>query len=270
MKLTRESFVRLLEFIEKFPHYFIGSNADLPIVGGSILSHDHFQGGNHLFPMAKAESEREFRMKDFQDIRASRVKWPMSVIRLEGKDRERLVEAALHIFRTWQNYSDEEAQILSHTGDTPHNTVTPIARRSGEDYQLDIVLRNNRTNDEYPDGIFHPHRELHHIKKENIGLIEVMGLAVLPSRLKKELKDLTPCLVNRESLKAIDEESELYKHKPWCEEILDKYNDVNEDNAEELLQREVGLRFLKVLEDAGVFKRTPEGIEAFDRFIDQL
>lgn len=270
MKISKETFIRLLDFIEKFPHYFIGSNADLPIVGGSILSHDHFQGGNYDFAMAKAQVEKEFNIDKYKDIKVGRVKWPMSVVRLEGKDKESLIESAYYIYNKWKVYSDETVDILSNTNGIPHNTVTPIARMKDEKFQLDLVLRNNRITEKYPDGIFHPHRELHHIKKENIGLIEVMGLAVLPARLKTELKDLEYYLVDKDNIEQISEKEELMKHKEWCKEIISQYSNINDDNVKEILQREVGIKFSKVLEHAGVFKRDKEGQGAFDKFINSL
>lgn len=266
MKISKESFIRLLDFTERFPHYFIGSNADLPIVGGSILSHDHFQGGNYEFAMAKAPLEMEFNIEKFKNVKIGRIKWPMSVIRLEGTDKESIIEAAYCVYKKWQDYSDETVDVLAYTNETPHNTVTPIARMKSGKFQLDLVLRNNRTTEMYPDGIFHPHRELHHIKKENIGLIEVMGLAVLPARLKTELKDLEYYLINKNSIEEINQE-DLVKHKEWCREIVSKYDNINSSNVKEILQKEVGIKFLKVLEHAGVFKRDKRGQEAFDKFI---
>ncbi|CDG01359.1 Putative Galactose-1-phosphate uridylyltransferase [Clostridium chauvoei JF4335] len=267
MRITEATFKRLLGFIEKFPHYFVGTNADLPIVGGSILAHDHFQGGNYEFSMAKAKVEKEFQIDKFNDVKIGKVKWPMSVIRLEGKDKESILKAAIYIYEKWKTYSDEEVDIHAFTGDTPHNTVTPIARRNGENYQFDLVLRNNRTTEEFPYGIFHPHEELHHIKKENIGLIEAMGLAILPSRLKKELKEIKYFLLNTERISEIDEKEELLKHKLWVLEIINKYKNINEENVEDILQQEVGLKFLAVLKDAGVYKRDEKGQYAFDKFI---
>jgi UDPglucose--hexose-1-phosphate uridylyltransferase len=266
MKISKETFVRLLDFTERFPHYFIGSNADLPIVGGSILSHDHFQGGNYEFAMANARVEKEFRVDKFKDVKVGRIKWPMSVIRLEGDNKKSVMEAAYYIHTKWRDYSDETVGILAYTDGIPHNTVTPIARMRLGKFQLDLVLRNNRTTEEYPHGIFHPHKELHHIKKENIGLIEVMGLAVLPARLKTELKDLEYYLVNKDNIKNIGEE-ELVKHKEWCMEIASKYDNINNSNVKEILQKEVGNKFSKVLEHAGVFKKDESGKDAFDRFI---
>ena len=267
MKLTKKSFERLLAFVEVFPHYFIGSNADLPIVGGSILTHDHFQGGRYTFAMEKAPIEKTFKLAKFPRVKAGTVKWPMSVIRLQGSKKD-LAEAADYILKKWRAYSDPKADILAKTGDTPHNTVTPIARRRGKAFELDIVLRNNRTTDEFPLGIFHPHAEVHHIKKENIGLIEVMGLAVLPARLAKELADLEPLLIKKD-LKAIEKDPALAKHAPWAKEMLAKYK-FTKANTQEILQKEVGRIFARVLEYAGVYKRTPEGQAAFERFLKKL
>lgn len=267
MKLTKKSFARLLNFVELLPHYFIGSNADLPIVGGSILTHDHFQGGRYTFAMAKAPVEKTFKIAKFPRVKAGIVKWPMSVIRLNGPKQD-LIEAGDYILKKWRTYSDPKADIIAKTGDTPHNTVTPIARRKGNSYELDIVLRNNRTTDEFPMGIFHPHAEVHHIKKENIGLIEVMGLAVLPARLAKELKDLGPYLIRKDTA-GIRKNETLAKHAPWAEELLKKHT-FTAKNTSEILQAEVGRVFAKVLEYAGVYKRTPEGKAAFERFIKKL
>lgn len=270
MKISRETYVRLLDFAEQFPHYFIGSNADLPIVGGSILSHDHFQGGRYEFPMAKAEIEKEFVIDEFKGVTVGRVKWPMSVLRIEGMDKKEVVNAAEYIMKKWDNYSDESVGIVSYTDRIPHNTVTPIARMKSKRFQMDLVLRNNGTSKEYPDGIFHPHRELHHIKKENIGLIEVMGLAVLPPRLRGELKKLEGYLLNRDRVYEIGKDEELIKHKEWSNELLNKYPDISQGNVEEIIKKEVGLVFLRVLEDAGVYKRNDMGLSAFDRFMDSL
>ncbi len=267
MKLTKKSFERLLAFVEVFPHYFIGSNADLPIVGGSILTHDHFQGGRYTFAMEKAPVETTFKMAKFPRVKAGTVKWPMSVIRLQGSKKD-LAEAADYILKKWRAYSDPKADILAKTGDTPHNTVTPIARQRGKAFELDIVLRNNRTTQEFPLGIFHPHEEVHHIKKENIGLIEVMGLAVLPARLAKELADLEPLLIKKD-LKAIQKDPSLSKHAPWAEGLLAKYT-FTKANTQEILQKEVGKVFARVLEYAGVYKRNPEGKAAFERFLKKL
>ena len=267
MKLTKKSFARLLNFVEFLPHYFIGSNADLPIVGGSILTHDHFQGGRYTFAMEKAPVEQPFKLTKFPRVKAGLVKWPMSVIRLQGSKQD-LIDAGDYILKKWRAYSDPKADILAKTGTTPHNTVTPIARRRGKAFELDIVLRNNRTTEEFPLGIFHPHAEVHHIKKENIGLIEVMGLAVLPARLDKELKDLAAYLVRKDAA-GIRKNDALAKHADWAEELLKKHT-FTRQNAEEILQAEVGRVFARVLEYAGVFKRTPEGKAAFLRFIKKL
>ncbi len=262
MKISRLTFDRLLDFVEKFPHYFIGSNADLPIVGGSILSHDHFQGGNHRFAMELAADLKQFSIPGYGDIEVSILKWPMSAVRLRSRNRERLSELAGRILDTWRNYDDESVDILSNTAGEPHNTITPIARyRNG--FELDLVLRNNRTSEEHPLGIFHPHSEVHHIKKENIGLIEVMGLAVLPARLIKELKLLGACLGGQSS---IDQYEELEQHKTWFLELKDKYGNTEVDYGD-ILKHEVGKVFEKVLLDAGVFKQDVEGLEAFSKFI---
>lgn len=267
MKITKKTFARLLGFVEILPHYFIGSNADLPIVGGSILTHDHFQGGRYAFAMEKAPVERAFKLKKFPKVKAGVVRWPMSVIRLAG-NKEDLVNASDYILKKWRAYSDPRADVLAFSGKTPHNTITPIARRRGKLYEIDLVLRNNRTTKEFPLGIFHPHEEVHHIKKENIGLIEVMGLAVLPARLSAELAALEPLLV-KNNIKAIQKDPALSKHAAWARELLEKYK-FTPQNAKKILQKEVGLVFAKVLEYAGVFKRTPQGQEAFERFTKKL
>ncbi|MDV3428950.1 MAG: UDP-glucose--hexose-1-phosphate uridylyltransferase [Bacillota bacterium] len=268
MKISKETFDRLLEFTEKFPHYFIGSNADLPIVGGSILSHDHFQGGNYIFPMAKAETERSISFKGFPDIEAGIVKWPMSVLRIKGNSKERISKLSDIILSSWREYSDTTAEIHSHTGDTPHNTITPICRRRESSYEMDLVLRNNRTSKEHPLGIFHPHSEVHNIKKENIGLIEVMGLAVLPARLKDELELLSKYLIDK-SLD-ITKEPDLIKHEEWYKYLINKYDNVNRDNVNQILKQEVGSTFMTVLEHAGVYKRNSKGQAAFIRFINSI
>jgi UDPglucose--hexose-1-phosphate uridylyltransferase len=268
MKISRITFDRLLEFIDKFPHYFIGSNADLPIVGGSILSHDHFQGGNYEFAMAKAPIEKSFTFNNYPNIEAGIVKWPMSVIRLRSENRQEVSELGSIILDKWRSYSHEEVLILSHTDSTPHNTITPIARRRGNLFELDLVLRNNRTSDEHPLGIFHPHSEVHHIKKENIGLIEVMGLAVLPARLKTELEKLSKYLL--ESQEDINSQEELKKHIEWFDYLKSKYPNVNEKNVDEILKEEVGKKFMTVLEHAGVFKRDKKGQQAFLRFLNSI
>ncbi len=261
MKIDRGAFRKLLDFVTAFPHYFVGSNADLPIVGGSILSHEHFQGGHYTFAMETAGIEEAVTFPGYEDISAGIVNWPMSVIRLNGPDKNRIEELADRILTAWRGYSDESADILAFTGDEPHNTITPIARRRGEAYELDLVLRNNRTSAEHPLGIFHPHADKHHIKKENIGLIEVMGLAVLPSRLKKELSDLRDAIAAKAPLTG-----ELEKHAAWVQEIQAR-RELTEDNTMDVLLEETGRVFAAVLEDAGVYKCTPEGRAAFRRFI---
>lgn len=268
MKISKETFDRLLEFTEILPHYFIGSNADLPIVGGSILSHDHFQGGNYEFAMAKSPVEKSYKVKEFENINIGIVKWPMSVIRLNGPCREEVSILGEIILNKWKKYSDGSVDILANSNGEPHNTVTPIARRRGEMFELDLVLRNNRTSEEYPLGIFHPHNEVHHIKKENIGLIEVMGLAVLPARLIDELDELKKCLLDQ-SLN-IRAKEELEKHMDWYKEIKEKYDSINEENVDAILKEEVGKKFALVLEHAGVFKDTEEGRRAFEKFIKTL
>ena len=266
MKIDRACFGKLLDFVGQFPHYFVGSNADLPIVGGSILAHDHFQGGRYTFAMEKAPVETPFAFPGFGDVRAGIVKWPMSVVRLTAADPARLIELADRILTSWRGYTDESAVIYAETGGEPHNTITPIARRRGSDYELDLVLRNNLTTEEFPLGLYHPHPELHHIKKENIGLIEVMGLAVLPARLKAELAAVADALVSGADLRS----SELTeKHADWAEAFAPRYT-ITRENALEIVQRETGLVFAQVLEDAGVYKRTAEGKAAFLRFLEQV
>jgi len=262
MKIDRAAFNKLLDFVDLFPHYFLGSNADLPIVGGSILSHDHFQGGHYDFAMAKAPVETELRFKGFEDVQAGIVKWPMSVIRLRAADKHRVAELAEKILAAWRAYSDPSVTVFAETDGEPHNTITPIARRRGADFEMDLVLRNNLTTPEYPLGLFHPHQELHHIKKENIGLIEVMGLAVLPARLKTELKELEEILVSGGDLYATETSA---RHAPWAEELKTRYT-FTAENAEGILRQEVGVVFMKVLEHAGVFKRDEQGKAAFLRF----
>ena len=265
MAINKATFKKLLDFIKQFPHYMVGSNADLPIVGGSILSHDHFQGGNYEFPMAKAPIEYEFTFDGFEDIKAGIVKWPMSVIRLDATNPERLIEISDKILTAWRGYTDENAFIFAETNGVPHNTITPIARKKGDFYEMDLVLRNNITTEEHPLGVYHPHSELHHIKKENIGLIEVMGLAVLPSRLKNEMTELADAYLKGMDIKA---DKKLSIHADWMEEITQKYNDINADNINSILEKEIGIVFSKVLEHSGVFKRTEEGTNAFKRFIE--
>ena len=267
MKINKVAFVKLLDFVKQFPHYMAGSNADLPIVGGSILSHDHFQGGGYVFAMAKAPYEDEFTMKDFPNVHAGIVKWPMSVIRLQGKDTAEIADAADYILGKWREYTDEDAFIYAYTDDTPHNTITPIARMHEDLFELDLVLRNNITTNECPWGVYHPVEKLHHIKKENIGLIEVMGLAVLPSRLKKEMEILKDALVTGKDVRSIEE---IEKHADWVDEFIGNYPEVNADNVDTIVKKEIGLVFKQVLECAGVYKRTPEGHEAFLRFINTL
>ncbi len=264
MSISPDTFRKLLSFVEQFPHYFVGSNADLPIVGGSILSHDHFQGGRYTFAMAKAPIEKELKFDGFEDIEAGIVKWPMSVIRLRHDNTERLCSLANKILACWRGYTDEDAFIFAETDGTPHNTITPIARFANGKYELDLVLRNNITTDEHPLGVYHPHSQLHHIKKENIGLIEVMGLAVLPARLKAELAAVEEKLLKGEDLGA---DSLTASHKEWAEDLLARHPEFNADNAADIIKEEVGLVFAKVLEDAGVYKRTKEGAAAFERFI---
>ena len=266
MKIDRACFDKLLDFVHQFPHYFVGSNADLPIVGGSILAHDHFQGGHYTFAMEKAPVETEISFPGFEDVRAGIVKWPMSVIRLTCADRTRLAELAERILKAWRGYTDEEAVIYAETDGEPHNTITPIARRRGEDYELDLVLRNNLTTEEYPLGLYHPHDELHHIKKENIGLIEVMGLAVLPARLREELAAVARALVTGADLRC-DPRTE--KHADWAEAFAPNYT-ITAENALEIVRAETGKVFAKVLEHAGVYSRDAAGKEAFLRFVDAV
>ena len=262
MVIDKSAFAKLLDFVTLFPHYFVGSNADLPIVGGSILSHEHFQGGHYAFPMELSPVEKELTFAGFEDVKAGIVKWPMSVIRLDGPDKDRLVELADKILTAWRGYTDEAAFIFAETDGVPHSTITPIARRRGSDYELDLVLRNNITTEEHPLGVYHPHAELHHIKKENIGLIEVMGLAVLPARLKGELAALEEAILAGAPLTG-----ELEKHAPWVEELKTRYT-FTAENTTAILREEVGQVFAKVLEHAGVYARTPEGQAAFQRFVD--
>ena len=266
MKIDRACFGKLLDFVSQFPHYFVGSNADLPIVGGSILAHDHFQGGRYTFAMAKAPVEAPFSFPGYGDVEAGIVKWPMSVVRLSAADPQRLVELADRILLSWRGYTDEKAVIYAETDGTPHNTITPIARMRDGKYELDLVLRNNLTTPEHPLGLYHPHAELHHIKKENIGLIEVMGLAVLPARLKAELAAVADALVSGSDLRA-DERTE--KHADWAEGFRDKYT-ITADNALEIVQKDTGLVFAQVLAHAGVYKRDEAGREAFIRFLRQV
>ena len=266
MKIERATFAKLLDFVSQFPHYFVGSNADLPIVGGSILAHDHFQGGHYTFAMERAPIETEISFEGYEDVKAGIVKWPMSVIRLNAKEPERLINLADKILGSWRGYTDEAAMILAETDGEPHNTITPIARRRGEDFELDLVLRNNLTTPDHPLGIYHPHEEFHHIKKENIGLIEVMGLAILPGRLKKELEAVEEKLLSGEDM---TEDPLTKSHAKWAADIAANY-EITAENVKEIVQKETGIVFSKVLEQAGVYKRTPEGKEAFLRFINQV
>ena len=269
MKIERATFVKLFDFIKLFPHYFLGSNADLPIVGGSILSHDHFQGGHYTFAMATARIERHFTCEGFEDVEAGIVYWPMSVLRLRAKDPERLIDLGEKVLAAWRGYTDEAAFVFAETDGEPHNTITPIARKNGDNYELDLVLRNNITTEEFPLGVYHPHQDLHHIKKENIGLIEVMGLAVLPSRLKKELADLAEALVAGRDIRA---DEELEKHADWVEEFVPRYESqgikITQENVDEILRVEIGHVFARVLEDAGVYKCDEKGRAAFSRFLE--
>lgn len=267
MKIDKAAFRKLFDFVKLFPHYFLGSNADLPIVGGSILSHDHFQGGNYTFAMAKADIIKEFSVNGFDDVKCGIAKWPLSVIRLQSEDSDRIIELADHILKAWRGYTDEDAFIYAETDGTPHNTITPIARFKDGMFELDLALRNNITTEEHPLGVYHPHEELHHIKKENIGLIEVMGLAVLPSRLKGEMNLLAEYILEG---KDIRENEAIEKHAHWAYGFLANYDDVNKDNVMDIIQAEIGKVFVKVLEDAGVYKCTPDGLEAFFRFIKTL
>ena len=267
MKIDESAFRKLLDFIRQFPHYFIGSNADLPIVGGSILAHEHFQGGHYEFAMERAGIKKEITIPGFEQIEAGIVNWPMSVIRIRHTDAGLLVKAASHILESWRKYTDEDFFIYAQTDGEPHNTITPIARMRDGKYEFDLVLRNNITTKEHPLGVFHPHQELHHIKKENIGLIEVMGLAVLPARLKNEMKRLGEFIV---AGKDISSDEELAKHADWVETFIGSYDSVTQENVEEILQKEIGEVFKKVLEHAGVYKNTKQGMEGFMRFISGL
>ena len=267
MCISRKTFERLLDFITQFPHYILGSNADLPIVGGSILTHDHFQGGAYDFPMAKAPILKKVQINGFEDVEAGIVKWPMSVLRIKCADKNRIVELADHVLGAWRNYTDEEAFIFAETDGEKHNTLNPIARRRGDLYEMDLVLRNNITTEEHPLGVYHPHAELHHIKKENIGLIEVMGLAILPGRLKTEFKDLAQAMIQN---KDISKDEVLGKHADWTNELKEKYGSFtgkSEEETIEILKKETGIVFSKVLEHAGVYKCNEEGLKAFERFI---
>ncbi|MFR3816933.1 MAG: UDP-glucose--hexose-1-phosphate uridylyltransferase [Fusobacterium varium] len=270
MKINRDAFNRITSFVEQVPHYFVGSNADLPIVGGSILSHDHYQGGHHEFPMAKSPIERAITFKGFEDIEAGIVKWPMSVIRIKSSDRKKLVDLSVKILDNWRKYSDESLDIIAFSGDTPHNTITPIGRRRGKDFELDLVLRNNRTNEKYPLGIFHPHEDVHNIKKENIGLIEVMGLAVLPGRLKEELEILEKYMLEPDFKTKIKNDPKVVKHLEWAINVQEKHVKITSENIKTILKDEIGVTFSRVLEDAGVYKRNNEGEKGLLRFIEYI
>ena len=268
MTINREVFEKLFDFIRQFPHYVIATNADLPIVGGSILSHEHFQGGNYSFAMSRAVIEKEVVFKGFEDVEAGILKWPMSVIRIRSTSQERLVDLADKILVAWREYTDEEAFIFAKTNGEPHNTITPAARFANGKYELDLALRNNITTEERPLGVYHPRNEYHHIKKENIGGIEVMGLAILPSRIKSEMELLARCIIEGKDIRSFDE---LLKHADWAEEFIPKYEGkINEENVDEILKAEIGKVFVKVLEDAGVFKRDKKGREYFMKFIESV
>ena len=267
MKIERATFVKLFDFIKLFPHYFIGSNADLPIVGGSILSHDHYQGGHYTFAMAKAPIEQHFMIPGYEDVEAGIVKWPLSVIRIRSGNEKRLIDLAEHILECWRGYTDEAAFVFAETDGEPHNTITPIARKVGDTFELDLALRNNITTEEYPLGVYHPHAEYHHIKKENIGLIEVMGLAILPARLKEEMELLAEYLVEKKDVRSCEA---LEKHADWAEKIVPLHPELNADNVMDILKEEIGKVFVGVLEDAGVYKCTEEGRKAFARFLKTL
>lgn len=267
MKIDRAAFIKLFDFVKQFPHYFLGSNADLPIVGGSILSHDHFQGGNYTFAMAKAPIELPVVIPGYEDVECGIVKWPLSVLRIRHRDEKRLIDLADHVLEVWRGYTDEDAFIFAFTDGEPHNTITPIARKIDGMFELDLTLRNNITTEEHPLGVFHPHADLHHIKKENIGLIEVMGLAVLPSRLKDEMALLKESILAGRDIASSET---LQKHADWVASFLPRYDSVTEENIGEILRQEIGRVFVKVLEDAGVYKCTKEGREAFLRFLKNL
>lgn len=268
MKVCRATFENLLNFVDYLPHYFLGSNADLPIVGGSILSHDHYQGGHYTFAMEKAPIEETFNIEGFDNVTVGRVKWPMSVIRAASSNKQDLINFAVHVLDAWRGYSDASVDILAESDGQPHNTITPIARVRDGKYELDLVLRNNRTTEEYPLGIFHPHDEVHHIKKENIGLIEVMGLAVLPARLKDELAKVKECFIAGKE--DISDDEQIAKHADWYKEIRAKYTDIKAEEVEDMLKLEVGKIFMVVLLHAGVFKRNIQGIQAFNKFVATL
>ncbi|MCI6689953.1 MAG: UDP-glucose--hexose-1-phosphate uridylyltransferase [Clostridiaceae bacterium] len=267
MKIDRDAFIKLFDFVKQFPHYFLGSNADLPIVGGSILSHDHFQGGHYTFAMAKAPIAIPVTIPGYEDVESGIVKWPLSVLRIRHKDEKRLIDLAEHILKVWRDYTDEDAFIYAYTDGEPHNTITPIARKVDDTYELDLTLRNNITTEEHPLGVYHPHAKLHHIKKENIGLIEVMGLAVLPARLKQEMALLKEYILTG---KDIAKNEDLAKHAEWVAEFLPHYTSITEETIDQILEQEIGKVFVQVLEDAGVYKWTEEGHAAFLRFVQAL
>lgn len=267
MKIEKATFQKLFDFVKLFPHYFLGSNADLPIVGGSILSHDHYQGGHYTFAMAKAPIENSFTIKGFEDVEAGIVKWPLSVIRLRSKNSDRIIELADIILKKWRSYTDEDVFIFAETDGEQHNTITPIARKVGDTFELDLTLRNNITTGEYPLGVYHPHEKYHHIKKENIGLIEVMGLAVLPSRLKEELQILAEYIVDNKDIRSNEK---IEKHADWAYEFMKNYDNITKDNVMDILKTEVGKVFVGVLEDAGVYKCTEDGRRAFMRFVESV
>lgn len=267
MKIDKAAFIKLFDFVKLFPHYFLGSNADLPIVGGSILSHDHFQGGHYTFAMAKAPIEKPVTIPGYEDVETGIVKWPLSVLRIRHKDEKRLIDLADHVLRAWRGYTDEDAFIFAETDGEPHNTITPIARKKGDIFELDLTLRNNITTAEHPLGVYHPHAQYHNIKKENIGLIEVMGLAVLPARLKEEMEILSEYLVEGKDIRSNEK---IAKHADWAEKFLPKYEKVTAENVTEILHKEIGHTFVGVLEDVGVYKCTEEGRKAFMKFIETL
>ncbi len=267
MKIDRAAFIKLFDFVKLFPHYFLGSNADLPIVGGSILSHDHFQGGHYTFAMAKAPIEKPVTIPGYEDVEAGIVKWPLSVLRIRHKDEKKLIDLADHVLKAWRGYTDEDAFIFAETDGELHNTITPIARKVGDLFELDLTLRNNITTEEHPLGVYHPHAQYHNIKKENIGLIEVMGLAVLPARLKEEMEILAEYLVEGKDIRSNEK---IEKHAEWAERFLPDYEKITAENVTEILHKEIGHTFVGVLEDAGVYKCTEEGRKAFLKFIETL
>lgn len=267
MTINPTTWRKLFDFVSIFPHYIIGSNADLPIVGGSILTHEHFQGGRYIFPLNKAPVIKTFEIKGFSGVECSIVKWPMSVLRLTGKNEKPILELADNILEKWRNYTDKDAFIFAETEGERHNTITPIASKQGDKYVLDLVLRNNITTEEHPLGVYHPHANLHHIKKENIGLIEVMGLAVLPSRLKNEMEELKQAILKGEDISANEK---IASHADWVKEFMGRHSEFNEGNADSIIQEEIGQVFLQVLKDAGVYKQTQEGLAAFECFVKTL